>query len=492
MIKFRSLSVKNSHIVTTKKGDFLKNSTLKCQIIQKSPDNTSKNWNKKQFVFETQIKNKKLTLEAKAPKKGSQLLNFQNKENKNQGFNIFKKSLTNDLSENECISYNCKQNNSFVEKSQLKNKGLKIDDNKKKTSIVQSFIEITNSQFKSKNNERLNKSVINLERISVRKSRLINVKKLETNFTIQKQNIIKEELINCRENAKKLLKNQFKEINLIIKPDLSHLKYLQSILLFLYQKSISQKIFHHKNKMLPLFFRFDLYDWFFSFCNFYKFSNRTFFLSINFIEIYLTKNLKMEEDLIQQIAIGCAFTASKYEEVKTPSIFKLVDNKDSIELILKCEFEIVTILNFEFNRILAFDFFEIFAFLAFFNEKEIKMGILFLHLSSIEFLEEFYPQNVIAFAICCVIAKLLKSKPFFHKIFVKGEFEYKFLADFHKTEINKINGISSVKSIIEPMRFNENELKSVIKKLVISYGNITHENLPNILGQFEELVKEFN
>ena len=161
-----------------------------------------------------------------------------------------------------------------------------------------------------------------------------------------------------------------------------------------------------------------LYDWLFCIAQQFGLRERTVFLSLDFLELFMnSKYIRKNE--YQLIGIACLFVASKYEEIYPPKVddfCKTSDNFYKREEIFAIESELLDYVCFDVTRVLVYDFYLLFTTLAGFEDKVVHFGLFLLSLSSFDYTFYQGPKSIIAFALCYLLHKIFKTPPFFEKI----------------------------------------------------------------------------
>lgn len=72
-----------------------------------------------------------------------------------------------------------------------------------------------------------------------------------------------------------------------------------------------------------------LLDWLMEVCEVYKLHRETYYLAVDYLDRYLTANLRLPKTRLQLIGITCLFTAAKVEEIYPPKIAEFAYVTDS-------------------------------------------------------------------------------------------------------------------------------------------------------------------
>jgi hypothetical protein len=99
----------------------------------------------------------------------------------------------------------------------------------------------------------------------------------------------------------------------------------------------------HVNKMM----RAILFDWMMEVCNEYQLKRETFYLSINYVDRYLSKVINIPKQELQLVGVTSLYIASKMEEIYPPKITDYVKSTDDgykIEQIRNMEISISKVI----------------------------------------------------------------------------------------------------------------------------------------------------
>lgn len=109
-------------------------------------------------------------------------------------------------------------------------------------------------------------------------------------------------------------------------------------------KMRNSKLFHIKSNYLPRM-RAILLDWIMEVCEVYHLRRVTYYLSVDYIDRYLTIKPTVPKTQLQLLGISCLFIAAKLEEIYPPKLTEfsyVCDGACTEDEILSCE---VLILN---------------------------------------------------------------------------------------------------------------------------------------------------
>ncbi len=179
--------------------------------------------------------------------------------------------------------------------------------------------------------------------------------------------------------------------------------------------SIQQDI-NHRMKVI-------LYDWIVCISDQFKLKERTIFLSLELVELFMTNNIVNKDDF-QLVGVACLFMAAKYEEIYPPKIddfCKSCDNYYSKQRIFEVETSLLKLLEFDMSRVISYDFFIIFAGVAHFDEKMISFGIFLLSICTLDAAFFQGDKSLVAFGLCYLLHKIFKTSPFYQKCDLNGE-----------------------------------------------------------------------
>lgn len=145
-----------------------------------------------------------------------------------------------------------------------------------------------------------------------------------------------------------------------------------------------------------------------------KLKERVLFLSIELYNV-ARRNSALSSYEPTVVLLTTIWIAAKFEDAWAPfsnQFFKLDCVITSKQKMMIIEGVILSDLNFNLNLTLAYDFFEIFAFVGRFPPKAIAFGTFALNLllSNKEF--RFRNRKTFAFALCCVVAKIMRVSRF--------------------------------------------------------------------------------
>lgn len=97
-----------------------------------------------------------------------------------------------------------------------------------------------------------------------------------------------------------------------------------------------------------------LLDWLMEVCEVYKLHRETYYLAVDYLDRYLTANLKLPKTRLQLIGITCLFTAAKVEEIYPPKIAEfayVTDGACTEDDIVKQELMLMLGLNWSINPV---------------------------------------------------------------------------------------------------------------------------------------------
>lgn len=97
-----------------------------------------------------------------------------------------------------------------------------------------------------------------------------------------------------------------------------------------------------------------LLDWLMEVCEVYKLHRETYYLAVDYLDRYLTANLRLPKTRLQLIGITCLFTAAKVEEIYPPKIAEfayVTDGACTEDDIVKQELMLMLGLNWTINPV---------------------------------------------------------------------------------------------------------------------------------------------
>lgn len=97
-----------------------------------------------------------------------------------------------------------------------------------------------------------------------------------------------------------------------------------------------------------------LLDWLMEVCEVYKLHRETYYLAVDYLDRYLTANLKLPKTRLQLIGITCLFTAAKVEEIYPPKMSEfayVTDGACTEDDIIKQELMLMLGLNWSINPV---------------------------------------------------------------------------------------------------------------------------------------------
>lgn len=111
------------------------------------------------------------------------------------------------------------------------------------------------------------------------------------------------------------------------------------------KKSRNSKIFADRSTYLPRM-RAILLDWIMEVCEVYRLRRTTYYLTIDYIDRYLTLKPSVLKTQLQLLGVTCLFIASKLEEIYPPKLseFSYVCDGACTEVdILSCEILLLSV-----------------------------------------------------------------------------------------------------------------------------------------------------
>lgn len=97
-----------------------------------------------------------------------------------------------------------------------------------------------------------------------------------------------------------------------------------------------------------------LLDWLMEVCEVYKLHRETYYLAVDYLDRYLTANVRLAKTRLQLIGITCLFTAAKVEEIYPPKIAEfayVTDGACTEDDIVKQEMMLMLGLNWSINPV---------------------------------------------------------------------------------------------------------------------------------------------
>ena len=146
---------------------------------------------------------------------------------------------------------------------------------------------------------------------------------------------------------------------------------------------------------------------------FFNQSNESLFMSINIMDRYISKK-RISLDIYQLVGISSFLIASKYEDIDSPPIDKLIYICKSIYThndIVSMEKEILYTLNFDIIFVSPFHFFSYFYIISEINNKQLfYLGHLILEICLLNIEIMSYRQSLLAIAVMLIAKRCLKIK----------------------------------------------------------------------------------
>lgn len=195
--------------------------------------------------------------------------------------------------------------------------------------------------------------------------------------------------------------------------------YIQKIVSHLFYKESTQVrcgSFPNRPKTeLPEASRTKFYDELIGVSRALKLRERTLFLALELIELYLAAH-RIAGDRIKLLAIACFFLVAKYEEIYPPKLdcfLKRLSSAVSKAEVLSFEHEVLGLIRFDMTRVISLDFFLIFLEVAEFDGPVANFGMFILNLCALE--HSFYScsNSLVAFGLCFFLHRLFKTPAFF-------------------------------------------------------------------------------
>ena len=142
-------------------------------------------------------------------------------------------------------------------------------------------------------------------------------------------------------------------------------------------------------------------------------SNETLFMCINIMDRYISKK-KISLEIYQLVGISSFLIASKYEDIDSPPIDKLIyisKNIYSHNDIISMEKDILSVLNYDIFSVSAYHFFSYFYTISETNNKRLfHLGHLILEICLLNIDIMSYKQSLVAFASILIAKKCLQIK----------------------------------------------------------------------------------
>ena len=187
----------------------------------------------------------------------------------------------------------------------------------------------------------------------------------------------------------------------------------------------------------------------------FKLQPETLFLAVNLIDRYLSQNIASKQKL-QLLGITCMFIAAKYEEIYPPPVkdFAYVtDRAYTTKEILEMEGKVLSSLMFKLTFASAFRFLERYHLIAQLDEKGYNLARYLLELSLVEYKLQKYSPSVLACSAIYLANKLTKRELW-------------------------------SKDLFRNTKYDENDLKSCAKELLILFQNAPKSSLKAVNRKF--------
>lgn len=182
--------------------------------------------------------------------------------------------------------------------------------------------------------------------------------------------------------------------------------YYQNILKF--SRAMSQKNKAHVSpfkgqKFISKQMRFIIFNWLLENAHCFRLKLRSLFLAGNIMDRYLAKHTLLKEKF-QLVGVTALFIASKYEDVRPPSLRQMgfmLDEWHEKNDILKTEAEMITALNFDLNVHLVIDIAEMMLKILKVEDQNIidLVNEVLLVLACYHYIDKFEADKLSAFAI---------------------------------------------------------------------------------------------
>ena len=267
--------------------------------------------------------------------------------------------------------------------------------------------------------------------------------------------------------------------------------YVSKIMSYLFEKESKQ--IKPKTQSMNLFLttklRVSLYDGFFGISKSLKLRDRTLFLSLELIEVYLSANL-VKKDSLKMMGVSAMFMAAKYEEIYPPkmsSFLRSIGNSATKEELLDFEGRFLDFFKFDMTRVITYDFFIMFANVAEFDSTKLSFGLFVMCLCSLE--QSFYAcsHSLVAFGICYFLQKLFKLNSFYEIYYEDGSALY-------TLNISRGRFDSSILSQNHLLKYHESfkinfrhkDVKSVSEGIYTMTQKFNQDDCPNIFQKFQE------
>ena len=188
-------------------------------------------------------------------------------------------------------------------------------------------------------------------------------------------------------------------------------------------------------------------------------SNETLFLSVNIMDRYTSKK-RISLDIYQLVGISSFLIASKYEDINSPPIDKLIYISKNIynhDDIVSMEKEILSTLNYDIFFVSPFHFFSFFYIVSETNNKQLfYLGNLILEICLLNTEIMSYSQSLLAISVIHIAEKCLQI----------------------------IGGTNNIKLFYN---YSEREIREIQKKIILFLSHIVYNDKNNlIMEKFEK------
>ena len=274
------------------------------------------------------------------------------------------------------------------------------------------------------------------------------------------------------------------------------LRYFKSIINYMiYKESVQLKIkqkYTEFQQEISDRMKTILYDWLTCIAEQFKLRERTLFLALEFVELFMNSNCVSKDDF-QLVGISCLFVSAKYEEIYPPKIVdfcKTTDNYYSKSQIFEIEGRLLKLLDFDVTRIISYDFFQIIAIASQFDEKVTSYGLFLMNLCSLD--SSFYQgaKSLMAFSLCYLLHKIFKLPTFFKRCEISGEkllrmniCQGKFEEVRHAED--KSGSFSSSSEAFD-LLFREEEIRQCARNILSITTEATESSCKSIFQKFKD------
>ena len=241
--------------------------------------------------------------------------------------------------------------------------------------------------------------------------------------------------------------------------------------------------------------RVTLYDSLVNIAKVLKLRDRTLFLTLEIIEIYLSSNFLMKQEF-KLMSIAVLFLVSKYEEIYPPKLscfLKAINEMSLKEDMLSYESRVIEFFNFDVSRVISLDFFVIFANVAEFDQTTINFGLFVMCLCSME--QSFYAcsHSLIAFGICYFLQKLFKMNPFYEIIYEEGNAIYTLNINRGRFDTSQLGNNCTLKNHENfKINFRHKDVKSVSEGIYTITQKLKPTDCPFIFQKFQNENVQIN